>query len=165
MSTLAALSLFGSPRRPVSCRGELGVSSASPSSLGSEISLPSFDEILEDLACLGVNHPGAYRNANDKILSIPAGLVIAAALFAILSNEPGLRQEVGETGHLGIAVQKNISPPSSVSSVRAALWTKACLPEAQTAVSPIAALEIDRDTINEFHGIGVQRELRVEGAL
>jgi hypothetical protein len=109
------------------------------------------EEVLKHLFGLIVSNERPHRDAKDKVLSFPSGLIFAFSVRSLLGTKLLGVGKIEKGRKLSIRLKDHIPTFSSVTTVRSSSGDKALSAKTDTTVAPIARLQMDSCFIHKFH--------------
>ena len=134
-------------------RGNEGVVAATAATaLGDDDLVTVLLEVAQDVAAIAVADDGARRHGNEELVSLAAVAVGRLALAAAFGPPVLAIDDVGEAVGAGDRTDNDVAAVAAIAAVGAALGHILLAPEATAARAAVAALDVNRHPIHEYHG-------------
>lgn len=134
----------------VSWSGEVLVATTAATAFGDHKLLAVLGEIVEEFASVPVVNNGTDGNLDDMVFARFAGFVRTFAVATALGGMFGIHAQVKESVVVSAAFKNDVAAVTAIAAAGTATRDEFLAPECRTAVTAVAAIDVDFGFVDEF---------------
>jgi hypothetical protein len=142
---------LGETWRLVRCRSNKGIAFSTLSPAGNDNLCSLRIEISQEFAALGIADQSSQWHTDNKVVTVFPMLILSSAVFATLSPQVALINEIAQGAQLRVGSEDNVPTIAAIPAVWPPSRTVFFAQEADAATAAIPGFYLNSDFINKVH--------------